>query len=238
MTDQLPPMPEDWNRALAVVAHPDDMEFGGAGAVAAWTAAGRSVSYVLVSRGEAGIDGMRPAEAATVREAEQRASAAIVGVDSVEFLGYTDGTIEYGLPLRRDLAAAVRRHRPELVLGFNHHDRYASGMWNPPDHRNTGRALIDAVGDAANRWLFADLGLEPWAGVRYLAISNSPSPTHAADISDTIDTAVRSLEAHRAYLAGRQPPITDVRTPLTALARSVGQRFGGRPAIAFELVPH
>src|SRR5687767_5803739 len=121
---QLTPMPEDWQRALAVVAHPDDLEYGAAAAIAHWTAAGRDIAYALVTRGEAGIDGMAPKEAAAVREAEQRASAAVVGVGAVEFLGHRDGVIEGGTTLRRDLAAAVRRHRPELLLTLNHHDTW------------------------------------------------------------------------------------------------------------------
>jgi LmbE family N-acetylglucosaminyl deacetylase len=110
------PMPEDWQRALAVVAHPDDLEYGGAAAVARWTADGRTVTYLLATRGEAGIDSLPPAECGPLREAEQRAAAAAVGVEVVEFL------VEYGVPLRRDLAAAIRRHRPELVVTTNHRE--------------------------------------------------------------------------------------------------------------------
>ncbi|MEU5626718.1 MULTISPECIES: PIG-L deacetylase family protein [Streptomyces] len=237
MTDEFQEMPEDWTRALAVVAHPDDMEFGAAGAVARWTAAGKSVAYLVASRGEAGIDSMAPEKAAEVREAEQRASAAVVGAAGVEFLDHPDGRIEYSAELRREFAAAIRRHRPELVLGFCHHDHTSTGRWNSPDHRNTGRALLDAVGDAANRWIFPEDGPGPWQGVRYVAVSNSPRPTHAVDVTDHIDRAVASLEAHASYLAAMQPPVTDVRGPLLGLARAMGARFGGRPAIAFELIP-
>src|SRR5258706_14668491 len=99
MTDQLQTLPMDWNRALCVVAHPDDVEFGSAGAVAAWTAAGKTVVYLLVTRGEAGIDQMPREQAGEKREAEQRASAGIVGVKEVEFLDHRDGIIEYGVPL-------------------------------------------------------------------------------------------------------------------------------------------
>ncbi|CAM5567373.1 PIG-L family deacetylase OS=Streptomyces tendae OX=1932 GN=GUR47_04405 PE=4 SV=1 [Streptomyces tendae] len=237
MTDEFQEMPEDWTRALAVVAHPDDMEFGAAGAVARWTAAGKSVAYLVASRGEAGIDSMAPEKAAEVREAEQRASAAVVGAAGVEFLDHPDGRIEYSAELRREFAAAIRRHRPELVLGFCHHDHTSTGRWNSPDHRNTGRALLDAVGDAANRWIFPEDGPGPWQGVRYVAVSNSPKPTHAVDVTDHIDRAVASLEAHASYLAAMQPPVTDVRGPLLGLAQAMGARFGGRPAIAFELIP-
>ncbi|MEU6439339.1 PIG-L deacetylase family protein [Streptomyces sp. NPDC047046] len=236
MSDEFQEMPEDWSRALAVVAHPDDMEFGAAGAVARWTTAGKSVAYLVASRGEAGIDSMAPEKAAEVREAEQRASAAVVGATGVEFLDHPDGRIEYSARLRREFAAAIRRHRPELVLGFCHHDQTSTGRWNSPDHRNTGRALLDAIGDAANRWVFPEEGA-PWQGVRYVAMSNSPRPTHAVDISDCVDLAVASLEAHTSYLAAMQPPVTDVRGPLLGLAQAMGARFGGRPAIAFELIP-
>ncbi|MFC8867928.1 PIG-L deacetylase family protein [Streptomyces sp. NPDC057148] len=234
--DQLAPLPDDWERALVAVAHPDDVEFGAAGAVAAWTDAGKDVSYLLMTRGESGIDSMAPGVAAAARTEEQIAAARIVGVEQVEFLDHPDGTLEYGLPLRRDLAAAVRRFRPELVVGFNHHDTFGNGKWNTPDHRNAGRALLDAVGDAGNRWIFPDLGLDPWNGVKHVAIASSPRPTHAVDIAGTLDRAVQSLEAHSAYLAALGPRMSDVRTPLTQFAKFTGERFGGRPAIAFELL--
>src|SRR5437763_4715475 len=98
-TEQLDAMPQDWHRALAIVAHPDDVEFGAAAAVAAWTDAGHQVDYLLVTRGEAGIDSIPPEQAGPLREREQRESAAIVGVHDVSFLDYTDGVIEEGLPL-------------------------------------------------------------------------------------------------------------------------------------------
>ncbi|MFJ9720038.1 PIG-L deacetylase family protein [Streptomyces sp. NPDC101213] len=234
--EDLQSLPDDWNRALAVVAHPDDIEFGTSSAVAAWTAAGKSVSYLLVTRGEAGIDGLAPAESAVVREAEQRASAKIVGVSEVEFLDHRDGEIAYGLGLRRDIAAAIRRHRPDLVLGFNGRETTSTGKWNTPDHRHTAHALLDAVGDAGNRWIFEDLGLEPWGGVTYVAMANSPQPTHAVDVTDHLEAGIASLEAHRAYLGGLTPPVTSVREPMTAFAELVGERFGGRPAVALEII--
>jgi LmbE family N-acetylglucosaminyl deacetylase len=234
----LEPLPEDWERALAVMAHPDDMEYGGAAAIARWTDQGKHVAYLLVTRGEAGIDGMDPAETARVREAEQRASAAVVGVEVVEFLDHPDGTIEYGLPLRRDLAAAIRRHRPELVLAVNHRETYGGPVLNMADHRFTGLATLDAVRDAANRWVFTDqldAGLEPWAGVRWAAVVASPQPTHAVEVTATLDRGVASLRAHAAYLAGLG--VDDPEPMLRAWSAAAGERFGGRPAVAFELFP-
>src|SRR5690349_23514433 len=104
----LQPIDEDWTRALCIVAHPDDMEFGAAAAVARWTGQGKTVVYCMVTSGEAGIDGMDPEECRTVREAEQRESARIVGVDEVSFLGLPDGVLEYGVPLRAAIAREVR----------------------------------------------------------------------------------------------------------------------------------
>lgn len=109
-------VPEDWTRAMAVVAHPDDLEYGAASAIAQWTRAGVSVAYVVVTDGEAGIDGVSPALAGPVRRREQLASAAVVGVADVSFLGYPDGLVEYGAGLRRDIARQIRRFRPDVLL--------------------------------------------------------------------------------------------------------------------------
>lgn len=196
------PFPDDWSRALVVVAHPDDMEWGASAAVARWAADGKSVAYVLVTSGEAGIDSVPPAEAKRVREGEQRAACAAVGVEVVEFLGYPDGVIEYGLPLRRDIAGAVRRHRPEVVVTVNHRLTWGGRALNMADHRAVGLAVFDAARDAGNRWVFTDLGLEPWAGVRWVALSGSPEPTHAVDVAEHIEAGIASLEAHRAYIDG------------------------------------
>lgn len=239
--EQLAPMPEDWTRALAVVAHPDDLEYGGAAAIAGWTDGGREVAYLLATRGEAGIDTIEPAKCAPLREQEQRASAAAVGVSTVEFLDHQDGVIEYGTALRRDIAAAIRRHRPELVITLNHRDTWGGTAWNTPDHRAVGRATLDAAGDAGNRWIFPELiserGLEPWNGVRWVAVAGSSSPTHAVDATAGMERSIQSLLAHRTYIEGLtdQDPETYCRGFLTGSAQAAAARFGGRPAVTFEL---
>jgi LmbE family N-acetylglucosaminyl deacetylase len=237
MTEALAEFPTDWERALAVVAHPDDLEYGGAAAVAAWTRAGKQVAYLLLTRGEAGIDTMAPDECARVRAAEQRASAAVVGVTEVEFLDHPDGMLTYGLPLRRDIAAAIRRHRPEVVLAVNHRETYGGTFLNMADHRVAGQATIDAVRDAANRWVFSDLrdaGLDPWSGVRHLAVVASPQPTHAVDVTATFDLGVESLRRHAAYLTGLGDP--DPEAFLREAAEATAERFGGRLGVGFELL--
>jgi LmbE family N-acetylglucosaminyl deacetylase len=237
---QLRPMPDDWQRCLAIVAHPDDLEYGVAGAIAAWTAAGRDVAYLLVTRGEAGIAGMSPDEARVVREREQRASAAVVGVTTVEFLDHRDGMIEQSLALRRDISRAIRRHRPELLVTLNHHDSWGGTSWNTADHRAVGRAVLDARGDAGNEWIFPELvaeGFQPWAGVRWVAVASSPHATHAVDATGLLEKAVASLAEHSAYIRALsdEDPTEYARKHLTAYAESVAPRFGGRPALSFEV---
>ncbi|MDJ1133166.1 PIG-L deacetylase family protein [Streptomyces iconiensis] len=244
---QLAAMPEDWQRALAVVAHPDDLEYGAASAVAEWAARGKEITYLLATRGEAGIDSMEPAEAARVREAEERASAAAVGVTTVEFLDHRDGVIEEGLALRGDIASAIRRHRPELVLTINHHDSWGAGPGSPrntPDHRAVGRSTLDAVGDAGNRWIFTEQlgkdGVEPWDGVRWVAVNASHSVTHAVAIGEeAARKGLASLMEHRAYITGLtdEDPEAYARTVVDGGMEMYGARYGGRRAVAFELFP-
>jgi LmbE family N-acetylglucosaminyl deacetylase len=225
-------------RVLAVVAHPDDLEYGAAAIVARWTRAGAEVVYLLATRGEAGIDGLSPAESARVRTQEQVASARVVGVSTVEFLDHPDGTVEYGLPLRRDLALAIRRHRPTTLLLFNHRETWGPGRLNSPDHRHVGQAALEAVADAGNRWIFPDAedGVPPYAGVREALVCGSPLATHAADVTDTVDLAVASLAEHRAYLEGLgDHPMADPEMIRDWLELAGRQAQGRGAAVTFEL---
>lgn len=237
MTELLEFPETTWTRALAVVAHPDDLEYGTAGAIARWTQSGHEVAYVLASKGEAGMDNTPPERAAPIRVAEQLASAAVVGVKSVDFLDHPDGLIEASIALRRDIAGAIRRYRPELVITINHHPTWGPGTINMADHRNVGSTVFDAVRDAANRWLFTELELEPWSGVHTVAVGGSPHPSHAVDITHTIDLAIGSLAKHKAYLESLDSQT--MREPeefLRAMAMQTAQRYGGRLATSFEMV--
>ena len=206
MTTSPLPFPDDWQRALVVAAHPDDIEYGVAAAVAVWTAAGKEVHYLLATRGEAGIAGLSPAEAGPQREEEERRSAAVVWGSEVEFLDHRDGVLETGLPLRRDLAAAIRRHRPDLVVTMYGGDTWTApevtpGALNSPDHRALTRSVLDAVADAANEWIFPDLTETPWSGVQYIAVSEfGAAAPHVVDVSAGVEPAVASLTEHRRYL--------------------------------------
>jgi LmbE family N-acetylglucosaminyl deacetylase len=236
----LQPLTEDWERALCVVAHPDDMEFGGAAAVARWTAQGKQVVYCMVTSGEAGIDSMTPDECREVCEAEQIESARIVGVDEIDFLGLPDGILEYGVPLRKAITEEVRLHRPDIVITNNFRDTWGGQSLNQPDHIATGRAVLDAVRDAGNRWLFSDQlvgGREPWAGVREVWCLGSPDATHAVDITDTFERGIESLRAHQTYIDGLGWEQFDPAEFLEGMSRASGQRLGVAHGVSFEVFP-
>lgn len=239
-TEALQPLAEDWERALCIVAHPDDMEFGAAAAVARWTGQGKDVAYCMVTSGEAGIDGMGPEECRTVREAEQIASAQVVGVSVVDFLGFTDGIVEYGVPLRSALAQVVRRAKPDIVITGNFRETWGGRNLNQADHIAVGRAVLDAVRDAGNRWVFPEQlqgDLEPWGGVREVWAFGSPLSTHAVDTTDTFDAGVESLVAHAAYIEGLGWEHFDPREFLEGMARPTGARLGTPMAAPFEVFP-
>jgi LmbE family N-acetylglucosaminyl deacetylase len=241
MTDVPPPLkplPEDWSRAIAIAAHPDDIEYGTAAAIARWTGQGKEITYVMVTSGEAGIDGMHPDECRRVREAEEIESARIVGVDDVEFLGFKDGVIEYNLELRAAVALAVRRHRPEIVVTGNVRDSFGPGALNQADHIAVGRAVLDGVRDAGNRWVFSEQlvdGLEPWGGVRAVWAAGSPLATHAVDTTDTFDKGAESLSAHKAYIDGLGWEGWDPGEFLEGFGRMAGTRLGTTFASSFEV---
>ena len=220
------------HRVLAIVAHPDDIEYGAAAAVAVWSAAGADCRYLLATRGEAGIDGMEPATAARVREEEQRRSAAVLGVEVVEFLEHPDGTVHDALALRREFADAIRRHRPDTLLLFNHRESWSPGARNSADHRIVGAAALDAVADAGNRWIFP--GAAPHSA-KLALVAGSPQATHALDVSAGVDLAVASLREHRAYLEGLgEHPMADPEF-LRAFLEQTGARVGVPAALAVEV---
>ncbi len=229
------PMPEDWTRAVAVVAHPDDLEYGIAAAVARWTGQGKEVSYLLATRGEAGIAGMSPDQVAPLRVEEERRSAAVVGVTTVEFLDHRDGLVEYGLPLRRDLAGAFRRLRPEVVITMSFDLTWGEdGPVNHADHRAVGLAVLDACRDAANEWVFPEAG--PVCRTIRDAYVASGNPTHFADVTATIDAGIASLREHRAYLEGLGRDF-DPDEFLRNMAGYVGLGAGCEYAVAFRRYP-
>lgn len=227
--------PDGWDRAVAVVAHPDDLEYGAASAIAKWTAAGKDIRYVLMTSGEAGIATIEPKHCGPIRELEQKASAEVVGVTEVEFMGFPDGLLEPGIPLRRALAGVIRRHRPDIVISTNHRDSWGGQSWNHVDHRVLGRSLLDAVRDAANPWVFTDQG-EAWEGTQFCAFNGSPNATHFEELtSAALQLGIESLKCHDAYLSALDGDMADPRSYLTDGAMKTGEQAGVELAVSFEL---
>jgi LmbE family N-acetylglucosaminyl deacetylase len=234
----LPHLPEDWERALCVAAHPDDLEYGVASAVARWTSQGKQVSYLLATRGEAGIDGLAPDQAGPLREQEERAGAREVGVDVVDFLDHQDGVVEYGLRLRREITRVIRQLKPEVVVGGDFAVRMVGGVTNQADHRAVGLATLDAARDAGNRWVFPELGaegLEPWTGVRFVCFGGAAEPTHGVDVTGFLDRGIASLRAHQAYMDGLGGAGFDVAAFLTWIASASGARLDVDHAVLLDV---
>lgn len=191
-------------RALVVVAHPDDVDFGSAGTVARWTRAGAEVAYCICTSGQAGAPTDRLAEhVAELRRREQRAAAAAVGVSDVRFLEHVDGRVVADLHLRRDITEVIRSVRPDVVLTHSPEINWARIAISHPDHRAVGEAALAAVyPDARNRAAHPELaGLEPWA-VPELWLSESPDEriNSAVDITDLFETKLAALAAHRSQI--------------------------------------
>lgn len=225
-----------FQRVLCVVAHPDDVEYGTSSAVAAWTSQGVEVAYLLLTRGEAGMDASTPDRTAELRVREQVAGSAAVGVAHVDFLDYPDGVLVYSLNMRRDIARAIRRFRPDAVLVGSFDVEFVAGL-NQADHRVAGLAAIDAVRDAGNRWVFPELLVEedlaPWSA-RWLLIAGDPRPTHGVDVTgEPLQRGIASLEAHREYLAGI-PGHPLPRPMITGITAMQGQRMGVAHAVLFR----
>lgn len=233
--DELPALPdEDFRKVLCIVAHPDDVEYGTSAAVARWTSRGVEVAYLLLTRGEAGMPSP-PEETARIRRGEQEAACAAVGVSSLEILDHPDGVLLPTLDLRRDIARAIRRHKPDVVVTGSWEVEFVAGL-NQADHRAAGMACVDAIRDADNPWVFpelADEGLKPWR-VRWLLVSGHTQPTHGVDVTgEPLARGVTSLEAHREYLAaieGHPPPSVFI----PAIAAMGGEALGTEAAVLFR----
>lgn len=195
-------------RAMVIVAHPDDIEFGVAGTIARWTQAGSAVAYVLVTSGDVGIadTSITRDQAKEIREAEQRAAAAVVGVQEVVFLREPDGMVVNTLDLRKRLVREIRRFKPDVVLCQDPTVLFASdGYINHPDHRAVGAAALDAVFPAAGQpHLFQELEAEGLTAHKtkkvYVGTWNPKDANLYVNISDTIELKIKALFAHESQM--------------------------------------
>jgi LmbE family N-acetylglucosaminyl deacetylase len=227
-------------RALCVLAHPDDVDFGSAGTIAGWTAAGTEVTYCIVTDGDAGGFDETPREQmGPLRQAEQRAAAAAVGVTDVRFLGYPDGRLELTLDLRRDISRVIRQVRPQRVLTTSPERLWDRIGASHPDHMTVGESTMRAVyPDARNPFAFpellADEGLEAWT-VSEVWLGAGPRADHAVDVTDVVDRKFAALRSHVTQVS-HSP---DLEKFVTGWMAQTAERFGlpeGRLAEAFQVV--
>ncbi|QBI18923.1 PIG-L family deacetylase [Egibacter rhizosphaerae] len=210
-----------FRRALVVVAHPDDAEFGAAGTIGRWVADGTEVRYLVMTDGASGSQdpGMSRGRLAAIREAEQRAACARLGVAGVQFGGWPDGYLEPDVGARRYVASVIRQHQPEVVLTLNPLVRWTdTGRINHPDHRAVGDLVLHCINPAASTRLWdtslLDDGLEPW-DVSEVWLASPGDPAFAdqsggdlvefVDIADTFGTKLAALRCHESQLGETDP---------------------------------
>jgi LmbE family N-acetylglucosaminyl deacetylase len=215
--------PTEWRTALVLVPHPDDPEYGIGAAVAKWTSEGKTVHYALASRGEAGIAGMPPEQAGPLREAEQRRSAAIVGVDDVQFWDFPDSRIRNTDELRAKIAETINELKPDVVISIYGGLQWAPGYPNQRDHMEFAAAVLDAYDSLADppRWLF----------------ENGPELTHAEVVDGYTDVAIASLAAHETYLSVLDPdtPVIEQARRQIVMSTPPQEDFGGQRIAEFIL---
>ena len=192
-----------FRRAQVVFAHPDDAEFFCGGTIAAWVAGGADVEYVCATDGSAGWNGPERSrdEIARVRAGELADAARLLGVGSVRFLGYTDGTLEPNLDLRRAITREVRRFRPDVIVAPDPSRLwFGRGYINHPDHRAVGEAVLAVVAcDAPTRPQFPELlqeGLEPFEVQALWLATGDDDGNEVLDIGDHVDVKIRALRTH------------------------------------------
>lgn len=193
-------------RAAVILAHPDDPDFGAAGTLARWTAAGAHCTLVIVTDGSKGTSDrtLLPHQLIAIRKNEQRAAARVLGVQEVLFLGRPDGEVVPDLETRRLITRVVRELQPDTVITHDPGRLYYDSYVNHPDHRAVGQATLDAIYPTARDHLnypehLAD-GLEPHK-VKTVLLTGAVSPDYFVDISDVFELKLAALAEHKSQIS-------------------------------------
>lgn len=198
-------------RAMAIVAHPDDAEFSCSGTMARWAKEGTKICYVLCTSGDVGIakPGMTRQEAAKIREAEQREACRVTGVEEVIFLGEPDGMLVATLELRKKLVREIRRFRPEVIITGDPTRVWSGDSYiNHPDHRAASAAALDAIFPAAGQPnLFEDIAEEGFQAhkPRKVYVTHWDEADVYVNIEETIDIKIEALRAHKSQMKDWDP---------------------------------
>lgn len=212
--------------ALAVYAHPDDPEVACGGTLARWARAGCRIHLVVANRGEKGSnDPAADGDALAAARAEEVARAAdVLGVATVEHLGYPDGELDDGPALRRRLVEIIRRERPEALVAPDPTAVFFGDSYiNHRDHRQLGWAVLDSIVPAASA--LYEVGTGDAHQVRLLLLSGTLEPSAWVDIADVLDVKVKAVSCH-------ETRVPDDPALVTALLEARAQEEGARCGLA------
>jgi len=201
---------DNWDipqQILVVLAHPDDPEFFCGASIARWTSIGHQVEYCLLTCGDKGTKdrSIETCALCSMRQEEQRAAAAVLGVNNIHFLNYEDGYLVPTLDLRRDITRIIRQTRPDILVTCDPRTLFVGGnRLNHPDHRAAGQAALDAVFPAARDHLnfielWRDENLEPHI-VREVWVCGTLEPNTRLDVTETWETKIRALYEHKSQI--------------------------------------
>ncbi|AXJ11488.1 PIG-L deacetylase family protein [Arthrobacter sp. PM3] len=228
-------------RVLCFTAHPDDIDFGAAGTVAAWTAAGVQVSYCIMTDGDAGgFDPEQRDEIVRLRTAEQERAAALVGVTDIHYLHQRDGYLEASHEVMREVVRLIRQLRPDVVLSMHPERNWNRIQKSHPDHLAVGEAVTRAVYPALeNPFAYPELaeaGLEayklPWL---WLFAGPEERENHFVDVTEHVEGKLAAIHIH----VSQHPDVDAMERTVRGLMLATGERAGlpaGRSAEAFHVV--
>jgi LmbE family N-acetylglucosaminyl deacetylase len=228
-------------RVLCFTAHPDDIDFGAAGTIAAWTAAGVEVSYCIMTDGDAGgFDPEQREQIVGLRNEEQRHAAALVGVTDIHYLHQRDGYLEPSHEVIREVVRLVRQVRPDVVLSMHPERNWTRIQKSHPDHLAVGEAVTRAVYPALeNPFAYPELaaaGLQayklPWL---WLFAGPEERDNHFVDVTEQIDAKLAAIHIH----ASQHPDLAAMDRTVRGLLLATARRGGlpaGRSAEAFHVV--
>jgi LmbE family N-acetylglucosaminyl deacetylase len=228
-------------RALVIVAHPDDAEFWASGTIAHWTDAGVAVTYCVLTDGETGgYDASIPRDdIPRIRRTEQQQAAALLGVRDVRFFGLAEGELRPDdMRLRRELVRIIRQVRPQRIITWSPEWNWQRFRSCHPDHRATGEITLSAIyPDAGNQFAHMSLreeGLEAWT-VREAWLINSPHVNHYVDITETFERKVAAVRLHKSQTGNRQD-LTAEQLERIATNTAAAELPADRLAEAFQVV--
>ena len=227
-------------RVLVINAHPDDSDFGASGTIAQWVKKGIHVSYCICTNGDQGGEesGIPVEEMPEVRQREQRAAGAAIGVTDITFLNYRDGSLEPTLGLRKDLVRAIRIAQPDRLLCQSPERNWDRIGASHPDHLAAGEGAIQAVyPDARNPFAFLDLAAEghlPWR-VKEVWMMGHATPDHFVDITETFELKMKALYSHVSQTA-HNPELENMVRAWGQRNATLGGFAEGRIAEAFKIV--